>query len=246
MERLLAWYRVSSSTGAVVALIVANAIPLFGVLFLDWDVQTVLVLYWLENGVVGVVNVFKIARAAGPADADPASAAAPVGGPAAKATLIPFFVIHYGLFWLVHGMFVVGLPAFTGMFGRPATDGFGGFEGEFPSVVEPPGLLPVSESGGLEGGTLLLALAALVISHGLSFWWNFLRGGEYRRVTPQRQMFAPYGRLVALHVTIIVGAIAVIATGATAAAVAVLVTLKIALDLGLHLKEHRGVATTTT
>ena len=53
MERLIAWYRIGSSVGAVVALIVANVIPLFGVLFLGWNVWTILTIYWLENGVVG-------------------------------------------------------------------------------------------------------------------------------------------------------------------------------------------------
>ena len=66
MERLIAWYRVGSSVGAVVALVVANAIPLFGVLFLGWNVWTILTIYWLENGVVGVFNVLKMAKAAGP------------------------------------------------------------------------------------------------------------------------------------------------------------------------------------
>ena len=47
------------------------------------------------------------------------------------------------------------------------------------------------------------------------------------------QMFAPYGRLVVLHLTIIFGALAIIVTGAPAAAIAVLVALKTALDLGL-------------
>ena len=40
-----------------VALIVANAIPLVGALFLGWNVWMILVVYWLENGVVGFVNV---------------------------------------------------------------------------------------------------------------------------------------------------------------------------------------------
>ena len=52
-------------------------------------------------------------------------------------------------------------------------------------------------------------------------------------------MFAPYGRLVVLHVTIIVGAVVISVTGAPEAAIVVLVLLKIALDLGLHLAEHR-------
>ena len=51
---------------ALVALIVANAIPLFGVLFLGWNVWTILIVYWLENGIVGVFNVLKMLRAEGP------------------------------------------------------------------------------------------------------------------------------------------------------------------------------------
>ena len=68
MDRLIAWYRVGSSVGAVVALIVANAIPLFGVLFLGWNVWNILIMYWLENGIVGVFNVLKMLRAEGPTD----------------------------------------------------------------------------------------------------------------------------------------------------------------------------------
>jgi hypothetical protein len=44
VERILAWYRVGSSVGAVVALVVANAIPLLGVLFLGWSVWNILVI----------------------------------------------------------------------------------------------------------------------------------------------------------------------------------------------------------
>ena len=124
MERLIAWYRVGSSVGAVVALLVANAIPLVGVLFLGWNVWTILTIYWLENGVVGVFNVLKMAKAAGP---EPTGAAAMlyngrpvVGGAAAKASLIPFFVMHYGIFWVVHGIFVLTLPEFEAFGGESA------------------------------------------------------------------------------------------------------------------------------
>jgi hypothetical protein len=57
-------------------------------------------------------------------------------------------------------------------------------------------------------------------------------------------MFAPYRRLIALHLTIIVGALAVMFTGAPVAAIAILVAIKAVLDLGLHLAEHRTVAPT--
>ena len=65
IERILAWYRVGSSVGAVVALIVANLIPLIGVLFFGWSVWNILIVYWLENGIVGVFNVLKMATAQG-------------------------------------------------------------------------------------------------------------------------------------------------------------------------------------
>src|SRR3954471_13716766 len=122
MERLIAWYRVGSSVGAVVALVVANAIPLVGVLFLGWNVWTILTIYWLENGVVGVFNVLKMAKA--PAPEPPGRSAMlyngrpVVGGASAKATLIPFFLIHYGIFWVVHGIFVLTLPQFQAFGGE--------------------------------------------------------------------------------------------------------------------------------
>jgi hypothetical protein len=243
VERLLAWYRVTSSVGAVVALVVANAIPLVGVLFLGWNVWSILVLYWLENGIVGVVNVLKMARAEGPDTSDRRAIAQNPVPSSAKAALIPFFVVHYGLFWFVHGIFVFSLPLFTGMFHPGSALGF---EGQFPAGDEGLlGLVPGPASVGLDGDAILFGGIALAISHGLSFWWNFLRGGEYRRVSAKGQMFAPYGRLVALHLTIIVGAMAVATTGAPAAAVAILVALKTGLDLGFHLAEHRTAATKT-
>ena len=231
MERLLAWYRVTSSVGAVVALVLANAIPLAGVLFLGWSVWTILILYWVENGIVGVINILKMARAQGPDPTDRRGIAQHPVPSGSKLALIPFFVIHYGLFWFVHGIFVLTLPLFTGIFD----------DGPVADPFEVAGY----QAAGVDPGAILLAAGALAISHGVSFWWNFLRGGEYRRVSAAGQMFAPYGRLVALHLTIILGATAVVATGAPVAAVAILVAAKTLLDLGLHLAEHRTRETET-
>ncbi len=79
MERLLAWYRVGSSVGAVVALLVANLVPLVGVLWFGWNVWTILTIYWLENGVVGVFNVLKMLHAEGPEPRQAGSVVAPDG-----------------------------------------------------------------------------------------------------------------------------------------------------------------------
>ena len=219
MDRILAWYRVGSSAGAVVALVVANLIPLVGVVFLGWSVWNILVIYWLENGIVGVLNVLKMSAATGEEATGLASALRINGQPVtsvSKVGLIPFFVMHYGIFWAVHGIFVLTLPAFLSLASdTPLELGF---------------------------GAVLFAAVGLAISHGLSFWWNFLRGGEYRRTTPAVLMFQPYRRLIALHLTIIFGALAVTFTGAPVAAIAILVAVKTLLDLGLHLAEHRNDA----
>jgi len=230
MERLVAWYQVGSSYGAIAALIVANLIPLVGVLWFGWDVWGILIIYWLENGIVGLFNVLKMRRAAGSDDSSSMAAAdtrrrfstitvngrTPSGSD--KAVLIPFFVMHYGMFWVVHGIFVMLLPlfAFTGADGSP----------DFGTTLDPM--------------AILFVLIGLFISHGLSYRLNYIGRGEYLRTSAARQMFAPYGRLVILHVTIIFGAILIGMTGAPAAAIVVLVLLKIALDLGLHLAEHRN------
>ena len=109
MERLIALYTVTSSFGAVVALVLANLVPLVGVLFLGWSVWTILVIYWLENGIVGVFNVLKMLKAEGTdtSGADGWRVNGRRASTMANATLVPFFMIHYGIFWLVHGVFVL-------------------------------------------------------------------------------------------------------------------------------------------
>ena len=236
MERLLAWYQVGSSYAAVAALIVANLVPLVGVLWFGWDVWGILIIYWLENGIYGLFNVLKMRRAEGPEDSSPIAMAemrrringlkvngrSPSG--TGKAVLIPFFIMHYGIFWVVHGIFVLTLPlfAFTGANGEP----------DFGSTLNPL--------------VILFALVCLFISHGVSYLFNYIGRGEYLRTTAARQMFAPYGRLVVLHVTVIIGAVLISMTGAPASAIVVLVLLKIAFDLGLHLAEHRGAPAVAT
>lgn len=219
MQRLVAWYRVGSSYAAVAALIIANLVPLIGVLFLGWDVWGILIIYWLENGIYGLFNVLKMWLAEGPEDGSTVMNGRPVTD-SGKAALIPFFIVHYGIFWVVHGVFVLTFP----LFAMSGTDG----QPDFGTTLDPL--------------AILFVVACLFISHGLSFVLNYLGRGEYLRTSASRQMFAPYGRLVILHVTIIFGGIVISMTGAPAAAIVILVLLKIALDLGLHLAEHRGSA----
>ena len=61
----------------------------------------------------------------------------------------------------------------------------------------------------------------------------WLGRAEWRNTDPSRQMAEPYGRVVVLHATILVGAIPVVAFGEPAIGVFVLALFKTALELGL-------------
>lgn len=210
VERLAAARRwAGSSPVAVAALVAANLVPLVGVLVLGWDVLTILVLYWLENGMVGLFNIGRMLLAAGPAQA-PAGRGPVLSGTLGKLVLISFFTLNYGIFWAVHGVFVFNLPLIGG-----------GAVGDTPV-----------------GDLLVVGALALATSHGASFILNYLGRGEYRRTTPERLFLTPYGRLVVLHLTIILGGLLVGLVGGNLYLVALLVLLKTSLDLVLHLREH--------
>src|SRR4029079_10475578 len=131
-----------SSTTSIVTLVGFNLVPLIGVLAWGWGVSTILVLYWVENGIVGLLNVPKILLAQGDGPAPRAFGASTVG-PASKAATAAFFVVHYGVFWVVHGIFVFTLPLFAEArdFATSVTDFGPGFGVEIPlglpGVVDP-------------------------------------------------------------------------------------------------------------
>ena len=208
------------SSLSVALLIAVNLIPLFGVTFLGWGLFPIMVLYWLENGIIGLFNLPKIALASAPVGGLPYSVP---GGPAGsnplpgllgRGFLMFFFAFHYGMFWAVHGLFVFVL------FGAPSS-GTGD-----PFAVELP-------------GWWTLAAASLFLSHGVSFVTNFLGKREYLAVSPQQQMGEPYSRVVVLHVTILAGGFLVEILGTPFAALVLLIVLKTAIDVRAHLKEHR-------
>ncbi len=221
--------RLGSTLISAILLVAVNAIPLIGVAFWGWSLMMILVLYWIESGIVGVINVFKIARAEGgddgAVDVDGGRVTIRISGAAAgmgRGAIIGFFVMHYGIFWVVHGVFIFLLPLFAGL---------------------STGLVPgPMDFGPLPLDGLLLSAALLAASHGVSFFTNYLGRGEYLRATPTGQMMSVYGRVVALHVTVVAGALVIGAFGAPIAALYLLVGIKTVIDLVLHVREHRRAA----
>ena len=198
---------------SVVALVLANLVPLVGVLVWRWEVFPLLLLFWLENVLVGLFNVAKMLVA---------SPTQPLSW-AAKLFLIPFFTVHYGMFTLVHGVFVMGL-----------------FGGAFRSGAPPPDAALVCQV--VREHKLQWAVAGLALSHAVSFAWNYIARGEYRRAGLADLMRQPYGRVVVLHLTVLGGAALLMALRSPMGGLVLLVLLKIALDLRAHLRERRRFA----
>ena len=66
MLKLLNWFKLDPSeflVPSVIFLIVANLVPLYGVFFLHWQVFPILLLFWMENVMVGLFNALKMTMA---------------------------------------------------------------------------------------------------------------------------------------------------------------------------------------
>jgi hypothetical protein len=203
---------------SLAALVVVNLLPLAGVIWLDWDVAALVILYWSENLVIGFYTLCKMLLVA------------PLKG------LFPalFFTIHFGGFCAAHGMFIMAM----------LVDGDMEFmqDDPWPLFLVFVQLLVdvVRQVLDYAPPEWRLMFAGLVLSHGLSFVLNFLLGGERHSARVRDLMGEPYGRIVVLHIAIILGGFAVMALGQPGALLILLVALKLAMDIKLHRRQHRG------
>lgn len=198
---------------SVILLILANLLPLVGVLWWGWSVFSVMFLFWLENIIVGLLNIPRILFAAGGDESGPISIFA-------RLFSAVFFSFHYGFFTFVHGAFVFSM--------------FGEEQYEEPSVALVWQLLGEQH--------LYWAALALFVSHLASLILNYLLAGEYRLVTVKEMMKKPYGRIVVLHLGIIFGGILLDILSVPLAGLVVLVLIKNIFDVRSHIREHRLLA----
>jgi hypothetical protein len=209
---------------ALPALVVANLVPLWGILFADWDAFAILLLYWAENLAVGFYTVLKMA-------------CVKVSKPSehlGKLFAIPFFIMHYGGFIGIHGVFVLAFfrhemnmehlnwPCFL----------------VFPQIL----FRVIGQMWSAMPPGMIVPLICLFGSHGVSFVVNFLIKGEYAVIKPDAVMFQPYPRMAVMHVALILGGFGVAAMGSPLPVLFVLVGVKTAIDVALHRRERQKVS----
>ena len=86
-------------TSSAIFLILANAVPIFGVLFWGWDARSILILYWLESVIIGGLNIIKILSIREEQGRVKPFLLSNLGSAA-------FFTVHFGMFTWVHGAFL--------------------------------------------------------------------------------------------------------------------------------------------
>jgi hypothetical protein len=194
---------------SVLALVAANLIPLYGVLHWGWDLFVLMTAYWMETGIIGFFTAIRMVLVAR----------------WAGLLLVPFFCVHFGGFMAGHAVFLWAL-----------------FAGGWQQTIATPGEFAYL----LFFGTgLWLAFAALFLSHGASFYMNVLRPMHSAKDDPRHKplpasdiMMTPYGRIIVMHVTILVGAFLVELFKTPLAAFVLLIALKIVADVTAHVRTN--------
>lgn len=174
-------------------LLASNLVPLVGVVAFGWDLGLLLLLYWAESAVILVFSLIKLSLAVGKA----------------AFALVPFFLVHAGMFMGGHLVFLLAL------------------------------FVDLPAGGVREWSTDLgIGLAVLLVSHLVSFIVNVRGKGEtYSKATDAMTGF--YGRIVVMHLTIIFGAMLAAVIGLRVAALILLIALKTVADALAHVRERR-------
>lgn len=175
----------------LLGILAVNLIPLAGVIWFGWSVFEVLLLYWIENVAIGVMHAARMAISTRTNEVENGL------------STTMFFCLHYGMFTLVHGVFVITLFGVVG----------GGIK---------------ELSGGLLGPSLAIFAWQVV-----SLCLDAARTEYFKGRRPDDLLFEPYPRVLALHLTVIAGGWFVSELGQPIWALVILVGVKMLCDLGI-------------
>lgn len=129
-----------------------------------------------------------------------------------------FFAGHFGGFMAIHFLFIYELFVRGINAASPAPAAFEALAHMFTP--------------------LWIAFLALFLSHGVSFVVNFLGHREYENTTVSSLMQAPYGRIVVMQFTLILGGWVVMLLKDPMPALLLLIVIKVATDLRGHYGER--------
>lgn len=228
-DDLIPLFRPSNSSGfiSLVFLIAANSVPVIGVIFLNWNPYMILFIYWGESVVAGFFNILKMLISGAIENGKISTQGLKQG-----IGLSLFFTIHYGMFMIIHLVFLAVFMFLTITMKSKSTGSAADYLAPFISFF------PASASLSDIADSEFSAVIAIFISYTVSFFLYFIKTAEYSRTNAADYLMRPYRRIVVMHLTIIFGAFFLFISGFKSGIfVAVWIGIKIFADLKMHVKE---------
>ena len=227
----------------VLLLIAVNLLPLAGVLFWQWDLFTLMMLYWMETGVIGFYTALHMILV----------------GRWSALFFVPFFTVHFG-------GFMAGHAAFLWLFFADDTIR------NAATFREMARILLIEKGLWVTLAAMFVSHGLFFVVNVLRPWLRSPSPNAFRSLpdnfpqlaenTPQWQrrlasnapaaqdaskiMMQPYGRIVVMHVTIIVGAMLTTIFGTRTIAFVFLIALKTLVDVATHVRRRATPVTMTT
>jgi hypothetical protein len=194
-------------------LILANLVPLVGVLFFGWDGKSIIVIYILETVMIGIINALKMLTVYFINGTKNEPKESPKTQNITGLGIVPFFLFHYNFFIFVQSVLFF---AFSSMW-EPMGKGIEPFNiiGNFA--------LYINQETAWALGSLLMA--------NLTYFLNdFVLNDKYKKASMVGLMFAPYKRIFLQQFLVILGGFVFMLTGGIAAVMALFVVLKTIAD----------------
>ncbi len=183
---------------SVISLIIANFVPVFGVLFFEWNIRDIFYIYFFETIIIGFYSVCHLWQA-------PASKLRQVVG----INLERF--VYIAVFCFTYGMGVASTGVFLNL------------------------LIPMYDTDLARIGPALLVL---FLSHGVSYFVNFLGNKEFESQSLQEIFIQPFKRLMFPNLFIIFVLFPFLAFFGTVGSVIALAIFRTCIDLKMHIWEH--------
>lgn len=195
-------------------LILANLVPLIGVLFLGWDGKGIIVVYILETVLIGLLNALKmlVVYFVNGIKNEPEKTRN-VPSDVTGFAVIPFFLFHYNFFIFVQSVLFFAFSSMWEPMGK----------GPEPFNVLANFALYINKE-------TFWALGSLTIANFTFFINDFIVPGKYQTQSLYGLMFAPYKRIFLQQFLVILGGFIFILSGGIAAVMGLFVVLKIVAE----------------